>query len=105
MMPHSVSFAQCLRQKYYPIRFLSAFICGYKLIVTKQVGLQATRNALQQKLLSGIRNSNRAFPEQLSDAVVDVTTDLHVTSWLVCPHEQTEIQRVVAKLQKLHARW
>src|SRR6185503_14657204 len=105
MMPHSVSLRNVCDKSITQSAFLSAFICGYKFIVTKQIGFEVSGNALQQKLLSGIRNPNRTCPKQLRDPVVDVAADLRVTSRLVCPNKETEIQRVVAKLQKLHSRW
>src|SRR6185369_12134318 len=106
MMPHSVSLRNIDDKSITQSAALSAFICGYKLIiiVTKQVGFEVAWEALQQELLSWIRDPNRALPKQLSNPVVDVTANLHMTSRLVCPNEETEIQRIVAKLEKLHIR-
>src|SRR5215212_7308257 len=75
-----------------------------RIVVGQQAGFEFARYALQQKFLRGIRNSDRTLAKESRDAVVDVAANLHMTARLVRPNKQTEIERIVTELQKLHAR-
>src|SRR5207237_5173085 len=89
------------------VRRLLFFIFGEAVFGRHMVTVQyyVERAAAHVQFVLRVRDFDVRLFEELPDAIIDVTPDLHITARAIRPDEQPKIERVIAEADELHIRF